>query len=349
MRRKAVTIRDVAKKAGVGVSTVSYVLNGNDDHVGPGTREQILAVVRELNYRPNAIARSMVKQKTATIGLIINELSNPLFVPVTEGVEAVLKTQGYQIILASANDIEAEISAIETLRAQQVDGFIFMSLSVHYPEAHLKRLTEEGVPFVVINRDLDDPEINQIKLDDVGAGQIATQHLIDLGHTRIATISGPMDVRRSAVDRHQGWLNALEANGLTVKPEWIVSSLFSYEGGFIAAKQLLSQIQGAADGPTALFTANESIAVGALKALQEAGWHVPDDLALVTIGDPPFAAYTIPALTTLALPVVEAGRIGASILMEWLREGKPAQPQLINLGFTLNIRESCGANKRSLS
>src|SRR5258706_5940510 len=214
MRRKAVTIRDVAKKSGVDVSTVSYVLTGNDDHVGTGTREQILAVVRELNYRPNAIARSMVKQKTATIGLIINELSNPLFVPVTEGVEAVLKTQGYQIILASANAIEDEIAAIETLRAQQVDGIIFMSLSVNYPEDHLKKLTEEGVPFVVINRDLHDPTINQIKLDDEGAGQIATQHLIDLGHTHLAAITGPMDIRRSAVDRHQGWLNSPTANGL---------------------------------------------------------------------------------------------------------------------------------------
>src|SRR5258708_38479560 len=192
----------------------------------------------------------MVKQKTATIGLIINELRNQLFVPVIEGVESVLKTQGYQIILASANDIEAEISAIETLRAQQVDGFIFMSLSVHYPEAHLKRLTEEGVPFVVINRDLDDPEINQIKLDDVGAGQIATQHLIDLGHTRIATISGPMDVRRSAVDRHQGWLNALEANGLPVEQERVDSSRFSYEDGNEHANTHISTMRESAICPT---------------------------------------------------------------------------------------------------
>src|SRR6185369_11529698 len=98
-----------------------------------------------------------------------------------------------------------------------------------YPEDHLKKLTEEGVPFVVINRDLHDPAINQIKLDDEGAGQIATQHLIDLGHTRIATIAGPRDTRRSAVNRHQGWLNALAANGLTARSEWIVSGAYTYE------------------------------------------------------------------------------------------------------------------------
>src|SRR5258706_5534678 len=235
-RRKAVTIRDVAKLAGVGVSTVSYVLNGNDQHVGPGTRDQILAAVRELNYRPNAIALSMVRRKTASVGLIINELNNPLFVPVTEGVEAVLKAHGYHIILVSANDIEDEMSAIETLRAQQVDGIIFMSLSVHYPEDHLKHLTSEGVPFVVINRDLDDPDINQIKLDDLGAARIATQHLIDLGHTRIATITGPREIRRSAGDRHSGWLEALGANSLETVPDWIVSNYYSYEGGYTASQ-----------------------------------------------------------------------------------------------------------------
>jgi LacI family transcriptional regulator len=347
-RRKAVTIRDVAKKAGVGVSTVSYVLNGNDNHVGPATREQILAAVRELNYRPNAIARSMVRRATATIGLIITELNNPLFVPVAEGVEAVLKAEGYHIILVQAKDVEDEISAIETLRAQQVDGLIFMSLSVHYESDHLKQLTAEGVPFVLINRDLDDMEINQIKLDDWGAAYTITQHLIDLGHKRIATITGPRDQRRSAEYRHKGWLEALNANGLAAESNWIVSSPYTYEGGFEAAQQLLEQLAGEKNGPTAVFIANEAIAIAALKVFHGAGINVPDDLAIVTIGDPPFAAYTIPALTTMALPVVQAGQIGATIVVDWLREGKPPQPQYINLGFTLHIRESCGANKRAL-
>ena len=109
MRRKAVTIRDVAKLAGVGISTVSYVLNGNDQHVGPTTREQILAAARELNYRPNAIARSMVKQTTSTIGLIITELQNQLFVPIVEGVEEILRGHGYHILLASAADVDSKL------------------------------------------------------------------------------------------------------------------------------------------------------------------------------------------------------------------------------------------------
>src|SRR5947209_4726760 len=148
MRRKSTTIRDVAKLAGVGVSTVSYVLNGHDQHVSATTREHILAAARELNYRPNAIARSMVKQQTAVIGLIITELQNPLFVPVTEGVEEVLRAEGYHIMLVSVNDLEGELSAIETLRSQQVAGIIFMSLSLRYPSDHLTRLRQEGFHFV---------------------------------------------------------------------------------------------------------------------------------------------------------------------------------------------------------
>jgi LacI family transcriptional regulator len=327
---------------------VSYVLNGDDTHVGAATREQILAAVRELNYRPNAIARSMVRQKTATIGLIINELNNPLFVPVTEGVEAVLKAQGYHIILVQAKNVEDEIVAIETLRAQQVDGLIFMSLSAHYSAEHLKHLTAEGVPFVVINRILDDPEINQIKLDDKGAATIITQHLIDLGHSRIATIAGPRDLRLSAENRYQGWVEALNSNGLDVIPDWVVSAPYGYEEGYKVAQELIARIRNHDITPTGLFIANEALATGALKALYEAGIRVPDDLAVVTIGDAPFVAYTIPALTTMELPVVEAGRIGATIVVNWLREGKPAHPHYINLGFTLHIRESCGAKKRAL-
>jgi LacI family transcriptional regulator len=226
MGRKAVTIRDVAQRAGVGVSTVSYVLNGRDDHVSQATRELILAAARELSYRPNQIARSMVRKRTAAIGLIITEVQNPLFAPITEGVEAALRLEGYHIILASAGDPDSEISAVETLRAQQVDGLIFMSLSLHFPTAHLRKLHEEEFPFVVINRDLDDSSINLIQFDDRGAGRMATEHLIALGHTRVGAINGPMGAdclprRRSAVERHEGWREALEAHHLQASSDLV--------------------------------------------------------------------------------------------------------------------------------
>jgi LacI family transcriptional regulator len=348
MRHKTVTIRDVAKRAGVGVSTVSYVLNGHNDHVSPATRDLILTAARELNYRPNAIARSMVKRQTATIGLIITELQNALFIPVTEGVEEVLQPEGYHILLASAGDATSEVNAIETMRAQQVDGFIIMSLSMRFPVDHLLQLRDAGIPFVVINRDLNSNEISQIRLDEDSAGRMATEHLISLGHTRIATITGPLSNdplirRQSAFGRYQGWRSTLEEHGLPISEQWILDGHYTFEGGYQAGLKLASRIKKSSGPPTACFVASDMMAVGALKALHDAGLQVPDDLAVVTIGDPPFAAYTIPALTTLEMPIAEAGRIAARMVVESLKAKKPLDPQCITLGFKLRIRESCGA------
>jgi LacI family transcriptional regulator len=345
MRRKLITIRDVAQRAGVSVSAVSHVLNGNDHHVGAAKRALVLAVVNELGYRPNAIARSMVKQKTATVGLVLTEIDNPLFIPVISGIDQVLRPASYHIVLASAPDVETEIQAIETLRSQQVDGFIFMSVSVRYPSEHLTRLKDEGVPFVIINRYLEDNEINQVLWNDCGAAYAATKYLLSLGHTRIGTISGPiynMPQRRSANERHRGWLQAMEEHGLTVPEESIIVGDYTYEGGYQAAKKLLTQVARKSAFPSALFVANESMAMSALKALHEAGLRVPDDISIVTAGDPPFGAYTIPALTTLSLPVYEAGQAASGILLDWLTRGKPVSAQQVVLDFSLKIRETCG-------
>ncbi len=348
MQRKTTTIRDVAQQAGVSISTVSNVLNGNDWQVGPVVRQRVLEIAEQLNYRANAIARSMVKRKTATIGLVINEVENPLFVPVVGGINEVLQPAGYHMVLASAPDLQSEIEAIETLRAQQVDGIIFMALSLSYPIDHLVRLKEDDVPFVVINRYVEDEGINQILLDDWEAAYSATNHLIDLGHIRIGTVSGPLyndPPRRSALERHRGWQQALTERRLDVRPEWILEGYYNYEGGYHAIRRFLAQQEGKElERPTALFAANELMAIGALKALQQAGVRVPQDMAIIALGDPPFAAYTIPALTALALPTPEAGGLAARILLDWFKEGKPPQARRISLKFTLKVRESCGAN-----
>ncbi len=346
MRRKAVTIRDVAKHAGVGVSTVSYVLNGSADHVGPATRELILNTARDLGYRRNAIARSMVRKQTATIGLIISELQNPLFLPITVGIEAILRQEGYQIILATAETTESEIQAVDTLRGQQVDGIIIMSLSRRYPIEHLRRLHDEEFPFVVINRDLDDPDIYQIRFNERQGGQTATEHLIRTGRRRIGIITGPLDDipnhRKSAVERLAGWRETLEAHGLEINPNWIVPGDYTFEGGYQAVLNLFPQLTIQSSTPDALFASSDMVATGALKALADLGMSVPRDLPLVAVGDPPYAAYTVPALTTLVMPIVEAGEVAARNLVNWLKDGHPSGPKLLMLGFTLKVRESCG-------
>ncbi len=344
MRRKFVTIRDVAARAGVSVSTVSHVLNGNDQHVGAAKRELVLQAVDALHYRPNAIARSMVKQTTTTIGLVLSEVDNPILVPVIAGVEEIVRPSGYHMVLACAPTMEDEVQAIETLRAQRVDGFVFMSLSYCYPFDHLLRLKNEGVPFVVINRCVEDNEIKQVLWDDRGAGYTATSYLLERGHTHIGTISGPLESdppRRSSLRRHRGWMEALQERGLPVRPEWIVESDYTYEGGYQATKTLLARVESGQPRPSALFVAGDMMAIGTLKALHDAGLHIPRDIAVITIGDPAFGAFTVPALTTIALPVQEAGQVAARLLLDWLTIGKPASLQPVTLSFSLKIRESC--------
>ncbi len=348
MRQRAITIRDVAQLASVSVTTVSHVLNGNDGHVSPVVRQRVLEAVETLKYRPNAIARSMVKRKTATIGLVFNEIENSLFVPVIDGINQVLQPAGYHMVLVSAPDERGEVEAIETLLAQQVDGFIFMALSLSWPIDHLVRLQEGGVPFVVINRYVDSSEIYQILLDDRGAGSSATEHLLSLGHTRIGTISGPRSqnfLRRSALERHQGWEETLLNRGLAVNPAWIEDGNYTYGGAYQAAHRLLARLQQpAVERPTALFIASDMMSMGALKALHEVGWRVPEDIAIVAVGNPPFAPYTIPALTTLTLPMPEAGKKAAHVLLDWFAHGKPDPIQRVTLNFTLIVRESCGTH-----
>lgn len=350
MRRKFVTIRDVALRAGVSVSTVSHVLNGNAQHVGEEKRARVQQAMDELRYRPNAIARSMVKQKTATIGVVLSEIDNPLFVPVVAGIESVLRPAGYHIVLASAPDVESEIQAIETLRSQQVDGFIMMSLSLFYPHDHLSHLRDEGVPLIVINRPVNDRRIQQINWADRHAAYAATEHLLRLGHRRMATISGPIHndpPRRSALERYQGWRQALEDQSFVVRPEWVIVGDYTYKGGYQATQQLLTSIKRAPERPSALFVASDMMAMGALKALYDAGVQVPEEMAVMTIGDPPFAAYAVPALSTLSLPVAEAGQLAARILLDWFMQGPPDDDQPVTLEMTRQIRESCGAHLHS--
>lgn len=354
MNHKVVTIKDVAAKAGVSVSAVSHVLNGNYHQVGASTRERVLDVIRQLDYRPNAVARSMAKQTTNTIGLVVNDLRyTTMQSGIIRGASEFLKTKNYYPMLILASDYESEVQAIKDLQAQQVGGFIFMlsSASTH-PNEHLLQLKKQGVPFVVINRAamLDD-DINQITLDDRGAGYKATKHLLSLGHTRIGIVNGPIKGKNSllsAVERYHGWQQALQEYQIQPLSDWVVQGDYNPQSGEQAINELLARFhEKPNERPTALFVAGYDMAVAALRTLQVAGLSVPENMALVTVDDPELAAFTNPALTTLAIPADEVGRIAARTVMDWIKARKQDYVQKIILGFTLRIRESCGAEKRS--
>lgn len=348
MRRKAVTIRSVAQRAQVSISTVSQILNGNSRYVSADKRERVLRAAEELQYRPNAIARSMVKQRTATVGMIFTSVVDHLFIHTMRRVQTILGPEGYTIFLADTPDIESEMQAITALQDRQVDGFIFVSMTSVSESAHLLRIKEAGVPLVVINRPLgQDCDLNQIHWNDWEAGYLATRHLLNLGHTHIATISGPLQGLphwQSAFDRHQGWQQALAEQGISASPGWSFDGNYTYEGGYEATMQMLKQAGAKSKLPTALFVANDEMAVGTLRALHYAGVRVPQEIALVNVGDTPFTTHMAPALTSLAHPIAEAGEMAAHLLLEQIVANDPLPAQNIMLSFDLRIRESCGSN-----
>jgi DNA-binding LacI/PurR family transcriptional regulator len=323
-------------------------LNGNPHYVGADKRERVLQAVEELQYRPNAIARSMVQQRTATVGMIFTSVVDHLFIHAIRSVQDILRPEGYTIFLADTPDIESEIQAITALQDRQVDGFIFVSMTSVAEFDHLLRLKDAGVPFVVINRPMvQDCDFNQIRWNDWEAGYLATKHLLNLGHTHIATISGPLQGLphwQSAFDRQQGWQQALAERGIEALPTWSFDGNYTYQGGYAATMQLLKQAGTKSELPTALFVANEEMAIGTLRALHYAGIRVPQEIALVNIGDTPFTAHMTPALTALAHPIAEAGKIAARFLLEQFAANEPLPTQNTMLNFDLRIRESCGSN-----
>jgi LacI family transcriptional regulator len=349
-----VTIKDVAARAGVSVSAVSHVLNKNFHQVGPLKRDQILTAIRELDYSPNAVARSMAKKSTNIIGLVLNDLKySTMQRGIIRGAGEFLQTEDYYPMLVMASDYQSEVQAIKSLQAQQVGGFIFMlSSATKQPNEHLLQLKAQGVPFVVINRAaMVDEDINQITLDDRGAGYKATKHLLSLNHIRIGIINGPIKGKNSllsAVERYSGWKQALQEHKIQPQANWAVDGDYNPQSGEQAINKLLNHYaQNPAKRPTALFVAGYEMAVASIRALQLAGLKVPEDIAIVTVDDPPLASYTNPALTTLALSAEEVGRIAGRTVIEWIKAGKQPYIQKLNLAFTLQVRESCGSRSGS--
>ncbi|HEX2914428.1 MAG TPA: D-ribose pyranase [Chloroflexia bacterium] len=316
-------IRDVAKKAGVSVTTVSHVINATR-YVEPHTEARVRRAIDELGYRPNILARGLRRGETRTIGLLIPDNSNPFFAEVARVVEDAGFNEGYSVILCNS-DISDEKEAIylDVLLSKQVDGLILISTNNHYH--HLHRALEARVPLVVVDRELPELQVDQVLVDNQKGGYLAGQHLVKLGHRRIGCISGPKDIIPSA-GRVSGFKQALAEAGIELQPEAIEAGNFRYEGGEAAMTALLNRKLKL----TAVFATNDLMAIGALNALRQAHLRVPGDLSLVGYDNILQAAAVSPALTTVAQPVTELGQLSVSLLLERLKDpDRPAQRILL--------------------
>ena len=331
------TIYDVARVAGVSTATVSRALNGTGQ-ISAATREAIDAAVQRLGYRPNTIARSLVKRTTETIAVMVPDIADPFYPALVKAIQSVADEQRYTILLCtSEGDPEREESYLDLLRAKQVDGALVDGLVL--PRARLAHFVEEGFPMVSLDRDIDFPTIPLVQVDNRLGAQLAVEHLVRLGHRRIAHVTGRTQVRIST-ERHGGYEEELRRLGVEVDPTLVVAGDFTEAGGYRATQELLER--GAAF--TALFAANDVSALGALRALNESGRRVPDDVSVVGFDDLWLAAYLTPPLTTIRQPLTEIGRRATELLIDVLQgKRRPRRvrhilrPELVVRGSTRRV------------
>ena len=310
-RTRAPVMSDVGRLAGVSHQTVSRVINGSP-HVRPETRDRVLAAMEELGYRPNPVARALVTGRSRTLGVV--SFDTTLYGPASTlfGIERAAHDAGYFIIVASlkALDRSSVSDAVERLRRQGVDGILVIAPHEEAGDALLH--THADVPLVAVEAGPDDgPAV--VAVDQVGGAMIATEHLLELGHRTVHHISGPTNFKESR-QRRQGWRAALEAAGAEV-PEPLVGD-WSPRAGYELGRQL-----NADPTVTAVFVANDQMALGMLRATHEAGREVPGELSVVGFDDIPEAAYFLPPLTTVRQDFIEMGRRSLRLLLDTIEAG----------------------------
>jgi len=338
---KKVTIRDVARQAGVSYQTVSRVLNRRPD-VAEETRQRVHQVIEELGYRPSAIARSLSSQRTYTLGLITADFSDYFFTQVIVGAEAEARKYGYFFMLCSTERNPAdEPEYFKLLTEREVDGILFARPSTEQDSRHIASLLHQGMPLVTTAYYLPGQPLTVVDVDNVDGGFQATQCLVEDGHQEIGMITGPVGWR-SVNERARGYRLALESQCLTADPRLTDGGDWSYESGYQAMWRLLER----APGITALFAQNDRMAIGAMRALREAGRAIPDDVAVIGFDDIPEAAYNFPSLSTIRQPMQQVGETATRLLIEAINNPQ-AEKQEVLMKAKLVRRESCGG--RSIS
>jgi LacI family transcriptional regulator len=329
----AATIRDVAREAGVSVTTVSHALSGRRP-VSTQTRRRIDAVSRRLAYRPSHLAQAMVTGRSQTVGLIVPDIANPFFPGVARGVEDAAADRGYSVFLADSELDETEESRyVDLFEDKGVDGLIYLAGTAHLGPA-LTRVAASQTPLVLVDEELrvKGPNCGFVGVDNYRGGQLAARHLVDCGVSRIGVIAGPAGLP-TAIARLKGFMAGLAEAGRA--PVLTLSARsYTYEDGYAAFAELR---EGTAelDG---LFCANDMLALGAISAAQEAGLHVPRDLSVIGFDNIFFGRLANPGLTTVAQPMDEIGRQAADLLID-LIEGRSTQQRRV-LPVHLETRSS---------
>jgi LacI family transcriptional regulator len=324
-----VKIIDVAREAGVSAATVSRALNGRSS-VDPELAARVREAASRLGYRPNGVARSLRRQVTDVLALIIADVSNPFFTAITRGVEDVAQSRGLSVLLCNSDeDPDKESTYLHVAEQEQVAGVI---LSPHRAGSDVAHLRRASIPMVIIDRPLDEP-VDSVMVRSRDGARAATNHLIDAGWTRPACITGPEDAW-TAQERLEGYLEAVRAHG-DLDELW-VHAPFRQQGGMSGAARLLD----APEPPDALFVANAQMALGVLEEARRRGLRIGVDLGVITFDDAPWASFVSPPMSVVAQPAYDIGAQAAQLLMERVKGTAPETPRHLLLSTMLVVRES---------
>lgn len=334
------TLEKIGKLAGVSRSTVSRVVNGQPD-VKAGVRERVLKVIQDTGFVPNPVARSLAAQRSGILGLVFPRsvatfFGDPYFSRLTHGITQGAYEHGYMpTLFLFYTEKEEELLLPRIAQHSFLDGVIVQATTDKDPI--IPQLQKSGMPFLVVGRLNTMPDsLNYIDVDNLSGAYNAVKHLIKLGRERIAHVTGDLD-NRAAVDRKFGYEKALREHGFPVEENMIVNGFFSEIGGYESVEKLLPY------KPDAIFAASDTMALGVVRALQEKGLRVPDDVAVIGFDDLPPASQTNPALTTIKQPILRFGMNAVEVLIDIMENGSEP-PYHVLYDTELIIRDSCGAN-----
>jgi LacI family transcriptional regulator len=331
----AVTLRDVARVAGVHPATVSRALNEETRAlVNEETARRVLKAAEKLAYQPNPIARGLKTNRSYTIGVLIPDLTNPLFPPILRGIEDRLETAGYTPLTANTdNDPERELLDLQTMRARQVDGII--AATARRDHRLHDALLEAGLELVLVNRRQEQLPVSSATADDRLGMRQAVEHLLSLGHTRIAHVAGPLDYS-TGFDRHDSFFETMRSAGVEPDPELVlVAEAFTESEG----ARLCAELMDRGHELTAVAAANDLLALGCLDVFADRGRLCPQEISVVGFNDMPFAARFQPPLTTIHIPHYEIGKAAGELMLERLQDGD-SPPREIRLEPHLVVRDS---------
>lgn len=316
MGKGRVTLKDIATELNLSPSTVSRALN---DHpaIGEGTKKAVKELANELDYQPNPMALGLLQKKSNTIGVIVPEITSHFFSAIITGIQDVIGPSEYNIMICLSNEsYEEEVTLVKKLSRMRVDGILVSPSSATKDFDHFRRLQSNDIPVVVFDRDCPGLEADKVLVDDYSGAYQAVEYLIRSGCTKIAHLGGPLNLSTTK-HRLQGYLDAMEKNGIPAREEYILHvNGFSHKDGLKPAKKLL----GLENAPDAIFAVNDNIATSAMHAAKKIGLRIPEDISIVGFDDEPHSSYFSPSLSTVWQPVYSLGMLSSRILLQRIKD-----------------------------